>query len=104
MTILLIDGPRVGDRVTNLPKGYHCCFHLDNHPDIASFNREYDRHKFIVDLIDGVEMMTDENTAINVVNQARHGNLTVLAKHVVDLIVATNEAIVDAQEASRHVK
>lgn len=104
MTILLIDGPRVGDRVTKLPRGYFCCFHLDNHPDIASCNREYDRHKFIVDLIDGVEMMTDYNTAINVVNQARHGTLTVLAKHVVDLIVKTNECIGDAQEASRHVK
>lgn len=99
MTILAIDGQYAGQRLSKLPKGYHCVAHFDNHPDIASCIPEYDRHMFVANMLDGVEEFTDEETAVRTVNHLRHGMLNKLGEHIVSLMCKTNEIIYDLQTA-----
>lgn len=93
MTIMMIDGALAGQRLEKLPKGYHCVLHLDNHPDLASSQPEFQRAQLIDIMLDGVTEFTDEITAVKAVNRMRHGTMTALASHVLKVLVDANEAI-----------
>lgn len=93
MTILMIDGPLAGMRSDRLPDDYHCVMHLDNHPDLASCQKDFQRAQLIDIMLDGVTEFTDEITAVKAVNRMRHGTMTALASHVLKVLVDANEAI-----------
>ena len=95
MTILMIDGALAGQRLEKLPKGYHCVLHLDNHPDLASCQQDFQRPQLIDIMLDGVAEFTDEVTAVKAVNRMRHGTMTTLAQHVLGVFVEANELIHD---------
>lgn len=97
MTLLMIDGHLAGQRLEKLPKGYHCILHLDNHPDLASSQPDFQRAQLIDIMLDGVTEFTDEITAVKAVNRMRHGTMTALASHVLNVLVEANEAIHDLQ-------
>lgn len=102
MTLLAIDGRFTGQTLAYVPKGYHCVMHLDNHPDIISCHPEYMRDQFICGVLDGLEEFTDAVTALRMVNNMRHGNVTVLVAQVLRIMVAVNLAVFSAQQKARN--
>lgn len=100
-----LDGRFVGQKLAYLPEGYHVVLCLDNHPDIIACHPDYKREQFICDMIDGLEIFTDYETAVQVINDMRHGMIRTLAVTVLNSILYVNEEIYFSQiEARSHVK
>lgn len=104
MTFLALDGRFVNQKVAYLPPGYHCVMCLDGHPDIISCHPEYFREQFIAGVHEGLEVFTDEATALRMTNQMRHGTMTILASQVIAFMIDANEEIWFAQLEARNVR
>lgn len=93
MVMLALDGPYAGRRMNKVPDGYRAVMHFDNFPDVMSCHPDYDRHRFIVDVLEGAEEFTDTEAAIRIVNTMRDGMPNKVACHVIALMVKVNERI-----------
>lgn len=95
MKILALDGQYAGQHLDYLPDGYRVIMHFDGYPDVATCQPDYDRRIFIADVMSGVEIFADHDTAVRVVNHMNQGRMLVLGKHIVKLMCETNDILFD---------